>query len=149
VQAVPAREREFLNSIGMTLVSIPAGSFLMGSEENSDEKPPHRVSIGRPFLMAAHKTTQAQFGKVLVCKPSYFSSAGGGRDKVAGFDTALFPVETVTYFDAVEFCVKLSESASLTPCYRLFGVQRDSDGCSIKAAQVDVVRDGTGYRLPT
>ena len=41
--------------------------------------------------------------------PSEFSATGKSKDKVAGQDTKRFPVENVSWDDAVEFCRKLSE----------------------------------------
>ena len=50
----------YRNSIGMELVRIPAGEFLMGSPDNDTsaerddrEHPQHRVIIPRPFFMGA------------------------------------------------------------------------------------------------
>jgi formylglycine-generating enzyme required for sulfatase activity len=145
---------EFRNGVGMQMLPIAAGTFQMGSDRSRDadasdeEDPPHQVRFDRPFFMAAHKTTQKQFAQVLGRNPSWFSATGGGKDKVAGIDTAEFPVERVSFFDAVEFCVKLSEREGLRPHYRLSAMQRVGDG-SIRAAHVERLGDGTGYRLPS
>jgi hypothetical protein len=47
-----------IDSLGMEFILIPAGSFIMGSgaddpEALEDEKPAHRVTIGRPFYLSA------------------------------------------------------------------------------------------------
>jgi formylglycine-generating enzyme required for sulfatase activity/tRNA A-37 threonylcarbamoyl transferase component Bud32 len=136
------------NSVGMQMRPIAAGTFEMGSDEGKDEQPRHRVRINRPFLMAAHKTTQAQFEMVLGRNPSHFATKGRGRRKVVRVDTARFPVETVSFFDAIEFCIQLSEAEGLRPWYALDEVQRSKDG-SIEAALVETQSEGTGYRLPT
>jgi sulfatase modifying factor 1 len=67
------------NSLGMRLVRIPAGEFLMGAtepaeelvktfasyerkaEEFSDEYPRHKVRITKPFLLGQHEVTVGQF----------------------------------------------------------------------------------------
>jgi sulfatase modifying factor 1 len=65
------------NSIGMKLVRIPAGEFMMGAEEDRDatmtafpsadpallprEWPRHKVSITKPFYMGQHEVTLGQF----------------------------------------------------------------------------------------
>ena len=71
-----AQATDFTNSIGMQFVTIPAGSFYMGScksgstcpsgaeadtEAYADETPQHRVSIGKDFQMGAYEVTLGQF----------------------------------------------------------------------------------------
>ena len=55
------------NTIGMKLILIPAGTFLMGASEDDmdaeiDEKPQHRVRITRPFYLGIHEVTQRNSG---------------------------------------------------------------------------------------
>ena len=62
--------KEITNSIGMKLVLIPAGEFLMGSPDSdkdakADEKPQHRVRITRPFYLGATEVTVGQFRRVV------------------------------------------------------------------------------------
>ena len=89
---LPYLPREFVNSIGMKFVLIPAGTFRMGSPESeeerlSDEGPVHEVQITRPFYMSVTPVTQEQYEKVMGSNPSYFSAKGDGKDKVRGMDT--------------------------------------------------------------
>jgi formylglycine-generating enzyme required for sulfatase activity/tRNA A-37 threonylcarbamoyl transferase component Bud32 len=141
--AGPLEPKAFTNSIGMQFVPIPVGRFWMGSDPNEHpeaidmEFPRHGVHIGKCFFLAAHKTTQGQFEQVLGRQPSWFSASGVGKNGVAGLVTGRFPVESVSFFEAVEFCNKLSEREGLRPCYRLVG------------NQVESVSGSTGYRLPT
>jgi len=52
--------------VKMEFVLIPAGSFLMGSEDGTrDELPLHRVVISRSFYMARHEITQGQWEAVM------------------------------------------------------------------------------------
>jgi formylglycine-generating enzyme required for sulfatase activity len=56
------------NRIGMKLVEVPAGEFLMGSPDSDpdakdNEKPQHLVRITMPFLMGVHEVTVGQFGQ--------------------------------------------------------------------------------------
>jgi formylglycine-generating enzyme required for sulfatase activity len=108
----PISRGRFTNSVGMKFVRIPAGKFLMGSpageRQRSNEEHQHEVQIGQPFYLGVYEVTQAQYQKVAGTNPSYFSSSGPGRASVRGIDTRNFPVETVSWDDAVAFCKKLS-----------------------------------------
>jgi formylglycine-generating enzyme required for sulfatase activity len=97
--------KRVLNSLGMTLVLIPAGTFRMGSqpgeaERGEDEGPYHEVTITEPYYLGMYPVTQRQYELVMGENPSYFNSnKGGGPDH---------PVERVSWFDALEFCNRLS-----------------------------------------
>jgi formylglycine-generating enzyme required for sulfatase activity/tRNA A-37 threonylcarbamoyl transferase component Bud32 len=111
VQATPLDEIE--NGIGLKLKLIPAGKFLMGSPQtevgrNADEGPQREVQISRPFYLGISPVTQAQYRDVMGENPSWFALTGGGKDAVAGLNTDRFPVESVSWHDAVAFCDKLS-----------------------------------------
>ncbi len=105
--------REITNSIGMKLVLIPPGEFMMGSPESekrhlSHEGPQHRVRITRPFYLGVYEVTQEAYERVMGTNPSDFSRDGRDGNWVSGQDTSRFPVESVTWNDAVEFCRRLS-----------------------------------------
>jgi len=104
---------EITNSIGMKLALIPAGEFVMGSAKSEDDRQgdehQHRVRITKPFLIGTYEVTQEEYAKVMGTNPSHFSATGLARDRVSGQDTARFPVESVSWHDAVKFCRKLSE----------------------------------------
>jgi len=152
---------ETQNSIGMALKLIPPAEFLMGSSgadiaatanaAMSDyelgygflEYPQHRVRISQPFYMGVYEVTQQEWQTVMGSNPSHFQ---GDQSDVKNLDTTRFPVETVSWYDAVEFCNRLSEREGKTPCYQLSSIER-SDG-AIKSAIVSFL-SGTGYRLPT
>jgi formylglycine-generating enzyme required for sulfatase activity len=100
------------NSIGMKLVRIPRGTFTMGSPASEDRhdkaEEQHEVEITKDFWLGVHEATQQQFRAVMGKNPSWFSADGSGKDQVKGLDTGDFPVENVSYEDAVAFCRKLS-----------------------------------------
>jgi hypothetical protein len=88
------------NGVTLDMVSIPAGTFMMGSPETEkdrydNEGPQHEVTISH-FYLAKYQVTQAQWQAVMGNNPSYFK--GDNR-----------PVERVSWNDAVEFCKKLSK----------------------------------------
>jgi uncharacterized protein (TIGR02996 family) len=102
------------NSIGMKFALIPAGTFLMGSpegeeERGEDEGPQHEVTISRPFWLGIYPVTQEQYEQVVGTNPSHFSSRGRGLAVVKQEDTRHFPVENVSWDDAVAFCRQLLE----------------------------------------
>jgi len=137
----PQPERAWTNSIGIKLVRIEAGEFLMGTtkdqvdqlmrlfpadtrERFDDEQPAHSVRLSKAFYLGIHEVTQDQYGAVMGDNLSQFK----GSDDL--------PVENVSWLDAVKFCNKLSEREKRTPFYRI-------DGTEVTLA------GGNGYRLPT
>jgi formylglycine-generating enzyme required for sulfatase activity len=96
------------NNVGLDMVQIPAGEFVMGSpaEEtgrDDDEGPQRTVTVPR-FFIGRFQVTQAQYEAVMGQNPSRFK----GADR---------PVEQVSWDDAVAFCEKLSGLVGRT--YRL------------------------------
>ena len=142
----------FTSRIGLKMNLIPAGEFLMGSPASEEsrrdhEGPQHRVRFTQPFYLGVYEVTQREWETVMGSNPSYFSKTGRGKDKVAGLDTSACPVESVSWFDAIEFCNKLSQRDGFSPHYTLAGIEQDDDG-SIDSARVSI-SGGNGYRLPT
>ncbi len=98
---------------GVTLeaISIPGGEFVMGStneEAGAYERPHHKVTL-EPFFMGKYQVTQAQWRAVaalpksnrhLDTDPSWFKDPPSSRGSR--------PVEQVSWYDAVEFCERLS-----------------------------------------
>jgi formylglycine-generating enzyme required for sulfatase activity/mono/diheme cytochrome c family protein len=156
-------DKEYVSkSSGMKFVFIPAGEFKMGSTDvdmhnarvklNStifyeNELPQHPVKITRPFYMGVYEVTQGDFQTLLGRNTSEFSPTGSHSTAVTSINTSRFPIENVTWFDAIEFCNKLSELDGRLPYYRQTNIERKMDQ-SIKKSSV-TVNGGTGYRLPT
>jgi uncharacterized protein (TIGR02996 family) len=120
------------NSLGMTLALIPPGKFWMGSPDDEDghsahEGPQHEVEITRPFYLGVFPVTQEQYQKVMGTNPSWFSAEGGGKDKVTGLDTGNFPVERVSWEDAVAFCKDLSEMPEEKRKKRLYRLPTEAE----------------------
>jgi formylglycine-generating enzyme required for sulfatase activity len=117
--------------LSLTLVEIPAGSFLMGSppeepERSNDEGPQHEVTL-ESFFISQTPITQAQWREValwqerpgerwsrqLETDPSRFQSREGqDNNKLRLLEgeskTDHRPVERVSWEDAMEFCHRLS-----------------------------------------
>ncbi len=91
----------------LELVSIPGGSFQMGSSEeqgDEDERPQHTVTL-KPFLMGKYLVTQAQW-KAVSALPKVNIDLDPDP---ANFKGANRPVEWVNWHEAVEFCARLSQ----------------------------------------
>ncbi len=108
---------ELGNGVFLEMVSIPGGTFLMGSPSTEagrfrHESPQNPVTV-KHFYMGKFPVTQAQWkavaalpqvSRALDCDPSYFKGDN-------------LPVEQVSSIEAVEFCQRLSKKTGRT--YRL------------------------------
>ena len=117
------------NSIGMRFMLVPAGEFLMGSpawdkDGQPDERPQHRVRITSPFFLGICEVTQQEYQRVVGANPS--------SEQLSPQQ----PVEMVSWFDAVQFCNRLSEREKVRPYYEISG-------------EKVTILGGNGYRLPT
>lgn len=117
---------------GIKMVTLPAGSFMMGHEYVNnpanpnkfypDEQPVHKVNL-TSFQIGATEITQEQYSAVMGQNPSLFTKG----------DT--YPVTNVPADSAVVFCNKLSALTGLQPCY------------DEKTKICDFTKNG--FRLPT
>ncbi len=113
------------------MVLIPAGTFRMGNVTDHPrglpgEKPVHDVTISHAFLMSETEITQAQYQAVMGDNPS----------EHIGDD---LPVEYLTWYEAADFCNRLSVQEGLDTCYSGIGLGATAV-CDFSAS---------GYRLPT
>ena len=143
------------NSIGMKFVSVPAGTFLMGSPETEvgsrvDERPVHEVEISRPFLLGTYEVTQAEYQKVVGANPSYFCKDGAGAKKVEGLVTDRFPVEQVSWVEADEYCKKLSAMPEEVAAHRTYRLPTEAEwqyACRAGKSNPIPFWHGTRFRL--
>jgi formylglycine-generating enzyme required for sulfatase activity len=96
------------DDLPLELVSIPAGSFLMGSPEaepgrSGSESPQHEVTIAA-FLLGRYPITQAQW-RVVALLPQIKQALNPEPSQFKSDDR---PVENVSWEAAVEFCARLS-----------------------------------------
>lgn len=130
-----------LSASTFSLVTIPAGTFNMGSPRTESgampsEWPRHTVEISEDFEIAATEVSWAQFDRVMgetpdYVNPSYFYHLNDQTN------WPTHPIDSVTWMEAIEFCNILSSLEGYTPVYTIVG---------------DVVswnREADGYRLPT
>jgi formylglycine-generating enzyme required for sulfatase activity len=133
----PGATVETADPLTLTLIEIPAGSFLMGSppeepERSDDEGPQHEVML-ESFFISQTLITQAQWrevagwqplpaerwGRDLNPDPSHFQNREGQAvGEVHSFEaeanTDNRPVEKVSWLDAMEFCNRLSQRTGRT-----------------------------------
>jgi len=101
------------NSLGMQFVLVPAGGFLMGSDETpedlagaypqydrkrlldlADEAPVHRVRITSPFYLGRHEVTVGQFRRFISASgyvPESQADGTGGYGYNPDYDPASSP----------------------------------------------------------
>ncbi len=123
IQKIPGQARFYPQDLGqgvrLDMVQIPGGTFLMGTEEAEIERlckkyernwfrwerPQHSVQVS-PFLLGKTPVTQDQWRTVVAqvgtivryLDPDPSNFKGGNR-----------PVECVSWYDAVEWCARLSK----------------------------------------
>ncbi|MHC4594180.1 MAG: SUMF1/EgtB/PvdO family nonheme iron enzyme [Planctomycetota bacterium] len=93
----------FVNSIGMKLVRIELGSFLMGQTQGGDwdERPVHKVNITGPFHMAVTEVTNAQYEQF---DPEHRKLRGKLGFSRQDDEAVVF----VSWYEATKFCKWLS-----------------------------------------
>ncbi|MCL2480336.1 MAG: formylglycine-generating enzyme family protein, partial [Spirochaetaceae bacterium] len=102
----------------ISMVWISAGTFIMGSPGTEPghqaEEVEHQVTLTRGFYMAKYAVTQEQYQAVMGSNPSNFTTSPEGN-------SSKLPVETVSWYDAIVFCNKLSIEERLNPVYTISG----------------------------
>lgn len=105
--------QEFIEDLGngveLEMVAIPSGSFVMGSpkdepERDESESPQHRVTI-QPLFLGKYPVTQAQW-QAVASLPQVNRKLNPEPSRFRGENR---PVERVSWYDAVEFCERLSQ----------------------------------------
>jgi eukaryotic-like serine/threonine-protein kinase len=105
------------NGVTLEMVTIPKGSFTMGSpkseSQREDREGPLRAVSIQSFYMGKYAVTQAQWQAVAQL-PQVNRAL---KDSPSRFKGANLPVETVSWIEAEEFCLRLSQLKGKT--YRL------------------------------
>jgi len=101
----------------LKLVAVPSGELMMGSPADEpgrwdDESPQHLVKL-QPFFINQYPVTQAQW-RAVAALPQQARDLDPDPSNFKGDDR---PVEQVSWYEAVEFCARLSEHTGRT--YRL------------------------------
>jgi formylglycine-generating enzyme required for sulfatase activity len=84
-----------------SFVVVPSGEYMMGSDSGLPlEQPVHKVNIIKSFKVLETPVTQRLYLDVMGVNPSDCVNLEA-------------PIESVTWYDAINFCEKLSESMGL------------------------------------
>ena len=98
------------NGVELEMIYIPGGTFMMGTDDAEIERlckqyvcnyfkseaPQHQVTV-KPFYLDKYQVTQLQYQAIMDKNPSHFKNGGN------------YPVECVSWHDAIAFCKKLSK----------------------------------------
>lgn len=121
-------------TVPFSMITIPAGTFVMGDpygEGRVNEHPTHSVTLSS-FSISSMEVSQRMYQMFTGTNPSTFPGT-------------LYPVHMVSWYDAIDYCNKLSIAEGLPPCYSING--NTAPGSWIGGT---IVMSKTGgYRLPT
>ncbi|KOP25952.1 hypothetical protein AMR41_11825 [Hapalosiphon sp. MRB220] len=97
--------------VKLEMVEIPGGTFLMGAYDHEEksrdsERPVHHVTVPT-FFMGKYAITQEQWDRVVNSCPPVNRELKPRPSRFKGNDR--LPVECVSWYDAVEFCARLSK----------------------------------------
>jgi len=120
----PAAKPESAVPNGFVLIN--GGTFMMGSPANepgrNKDEVQHQVTVSS-FYMGKYEVTKKEFQEIMGVDPN---SKGDN-----------FPVDSVSWNYAIEYCNRRSQKEGLTPAYTIIG------------ENVTWNRNANGYRLPT
>jgi formylglycine-generating enzyme len=123
-----SRKAYVLSELPKLLTKVPGGTFMMG--DNSTKYTKHKVTLDT-FFITKYEVTQKLYAQVTYDHPSKFK--GDSR-----------PVESVSWYDAIRFCNKLSLISGLNPCYTISNPSQEGLNPNVSCDWT-----ANGYRLPT
>ncbi len=136
-----AKTVDVKNFGNIKMVSLEGGTFMMGStgseKERLAEETLHKVKL-LPFYIGMYEVTQKDYEEVMGTNPGSFKGES-------------LPVENVRWYDAIEYCNKLSENNNLKPYYKINKNAKDPGNTNDKddLKYTVTILGGTGFRLPT
>ncbi|MEB3220013.1 MAG: formylglycine-generating enzyme family protein [Nostocales cyanobacterium 94392] len=101
------------NGVELEMVKIPGGTFTMGApkkekDSRGNERPQHQVTVPT-FFMGKYPITQAQWR--VVANMQHLRVNRDLKPEPSRFKGDNRPVEKISWYDAVEFCGRLSRIA--------------------------------------
>lgn len=109
-----------------------------------------RIVSLSPYYIAETEVTQELYKAVMEYNPSAFDNSEDAKAPAEGEVQEKRPVESLSWYDAVTFCNKLTEiiNGNTNECvYTLTDIQKDDKGIFSAKVKVDVKKKG--FRLPT
>jgi formylglycine-generating enzyme required for sulfatase activity len=85
------------------------------------------VKITKPFWLGKCPVSQKEFSFVMGFNPSTYAATGTKKTAVHGGDTSRYPVETVSWEDAVEFCRQLSALPEEVEAWRTYRLPTEAE----------------------
>lgn len=133
-----------IENIALKMIDIAGGDFVLGSKKSNDNKE-HNVTLS-DYQISETEITQELFETVMNYNPSEFKS-----ETPAGEFQKLRPADRVNWYEAVEFCNKLTKTVmGENHCvYTLTNIERYKDENGIERATVTADWTKKGFRLPT
>jgi formylglycine-generating enzyme required for sulfatase activity len=123
-------------AVPANFVRVEGGTFFMGSNNgDDDEKPVHSVTV-KSFYISKYEVTQKEWREIMGTTLRQQRDMAEKSWPLYG-EGDNYPMYYVNWYEAVEYCVKLSLKEGLTPAYRGSGNNITCDW------------NANGYRLPT
>ena len=131
------KNRAIKESIEKNMVAVKGGRVKVEELNWKGDFEVKYYSDRTDFYISKYEVTQGEYEEIMGYNPSKFS----GR--------AANPVDSVTWYDAVIYCNKLSEICGFTPYYQIKNIEYygDENKNSVRYAKVEEQK-GNGYRLP-
>lgn len=112
-------------------VKVSRGSYYL--------KPDEICYVSGDYEIGIYPVTQKEWVEIMGLNPSWFCEHGWGENAIRNIDTRQFPVENVSWLQAIDFCNVVSERQGITPYY--------ADEFSPSYPK-RVILGGVGWRLP-
>ena len=147
------------SGLPLEMVLISAGTFTMGSLDGEGMTacvspfPVRQVIITNDFYIGKYTVMQGQYEAVMGKSITDLQASAAAFDAANYGRGVNYPVYYVSWYDAIEFCNKLSELEELEPVYTIDKINKDPNNTNDNASDPKwtVTRNtgANGYRLPT
>lgn len=122
-------------------ILIEGGEYEIGATDKNakaEEKPLHTVNLNS-YMICKYEVSQELWEEIMGVNPSKFPGES-------------MPVDNISWYQAVEFCNKLSEVKGLKPVYTIDDTKKDPNNNNASDNLKKIVTadwSANGYRLPT